>query len=191
MHKFGPNGVVTGQTDAPIPTQPAPATPQRPVLAVALGGPLAVIFVAIFGALWMIATLPFLPDAPLVTSTPPFLKLLHQTVLFCALNVVVFYITVPITWAAMSLAMLALQAHKKNYSPRFFRLLGMALVTLAIVLFMILFDPARLHLYAGADSILAILVAAILVGVPAGALLMSVVRHILYWKKPAPHPQPA
>ena len=186
MHEFGPNGAVIGEIDPPPTEKDTAKTPQRPVLAILLGGPLAVILVALFGVLWMAATLPFLPDPALASSESPLLLTLHQTALFCALNIVVFHIIVPITWAVMGLTMLALQAHKKNYSLRVYRLTGIALTVLAIILVMVISDVAKLFLHSGADAILGLLLGAILVGVPTGALLMSLFRRILYWKKHHP-----
>jgi len=187
MKEFGPNGVVTGQTDTPAPAIEPVTTPQRPVLAVLLGGPLAVILVSIFGAVWLVAN-DFLINAdPAAASTPAFLIVLGRTFIFCALNSVVFYITVPVTWAVMGLIMLAIGAHKVPYTPKFYRRIGILLTTITIALVTATQFIDKWDQFGGAETVFAILLCAMLVGIPAGVVLMSLVRRILYWKKPTPH----
>lgn len=158
----------------------AAQTPQRPLLAIVLGGPLAVIFVTLFGAIWLTLSNIFIDVDPAAATTTPFMIALGMTFVLTALNIVVFFATVPITWAVMGLAMLALKAHKKYYSPRFFRLMGVVLTPLAIALVMLTgMENANVG-----QQIFGKLLGAILVGVPAGIVLMSAVWRILYWKKP-------
>ena len=187
MKEFGPNGVVIGDIDPPPPEANTNPTPQRPLLAIALGGPLAVILVSLIGGLWFIM-LGLLGDIDsAAASTTPYLLALKLVLTFCTLNVVLFFIIVPVTWAVTGLMMLALGAHKKNYSLRFYRLIGAILVMLAIAIatLPIIHADHSNHLGAG-HVVLGTLLGAALVGIPAGALLTATMRRILYWKKPNP-----